>query len=408
MAAPKTSKPAAGSAPAANAPVALIYGDDDFAVNQRARQIYQQWCAELGGMDHEIIDAQINNGGEAIRALGKLREALNTLPFFGGGKAIWFRGCNFFKVDRTSSSTLVSEAVAELAQDLKVFPWQNIRLLVTAPEINRTKAIYKTLEKLGTVEACAAWKLEDNDWAGLAEADALRALRARKKDITDAALAELIQSVGPHRQQLASEVEKLSLYIGDRPAIDVPDVIAIVTRNKQARAFAVAEALGDRDLPRLIRTLEDELWETRHNRDKSEIGLLYGIISKVRALVLMKEALREGWLKAEPEYYRFKQQFEQMPESELPSDRRYNPRALHPFVAHKAVLQCRNYTSEELVSAMGLLLECNQRLVTSGLDEALILQQTLVNILRGAADQFPAAPKATATRPAPWAGRSAR
>ena len=32
-------------------PLALVCGDDDFAVKQRAKAIYTQWSAELGGMD---------------------------------------------------------------------------------------------------------------------------------------------------------------------------------------------------------------------------------------------------------------------------------------------------------------------------------------------------------------------
>ena len=71
----------------------------------------------------------------------------------------------------------------------------------------------------------------------------------------------MVQSVGPHRRQLANEVEKLCLYVGDRAEIALADVDAVVTRNKQARAFALGDALGDRDLPRLLRTLDEELWE---------------------------------------------------------------------------------------------------------------------------------------------------
>src|SRR5882672_12932264 len=110
-------------------PLALVCGDDDFAVKQRARQIFQQWSAELGGMDHEIIDASVGNSGEAFTALGKLREALNTLPFFGGGKAIWLRDCNFLGEERTAETSDVTETLAELAQELKDFSWQNVRLL---------------------------------------------------------------------------------------------------------------------------------------------------------------------------------------------------------------------------------------------------------------------------------------
>jgi hypothetical protein len=42
----------------------------------------------------------------------------------------------------------------------------------------------------------------------------------------------------------------------------------------------------------------------------------------------------------------------------------------------------QKYTINELVRAMGLLLECNLKMVSSSLDEALVLQQTLVKIVQ--------------------------
>src|SRR5271169_4522702 len=105
------------AAPAAkpSSPLALICGDDEFAVKQRARQLYQQWSEELGGMDHEIIEAAVANGGDALKAIGRLREALQTLPFFGSGKVVWLRDCNFLGDERTASSQAVAETLADLA-----------------------------------------------------------------------------------------------------------------------------------------------------------------------------------------------------------------------------------------------------------------------------------------------------
>ena len=48
---------------------------------------------------------------------------------------------------------------------------------------------------------------------------------------------------------------------------------------------------------------------------------------------------------------------------------------------YKALPQVKRYTEAELVRAMDLLLRCNQRLVSSGLDETLVLQQALVQIV---------------------------
>src|SRR5208283_572228 len=96
--------------------LALLCGDDEFAVKERAKKLYQQWCEELGGMDHEIIEATVANSSDAFTALARLREALQTLPFFGSGKVIWLRDCNFLGDERTASASDVVETLNELAE----------------------------------------------------------------------------------------------------------------------------------------------------------------------------------------------------------------------------------------------------------------------------------------------------
>ena len=365
------------------APLALVCGEDDFAVKQRAKQIYLQWTEELGGMDHEIIDAAVAHSGEALKALAKLREALQTLPFFGSGKVIWLKNCNFLSDERAASKD-VTESLAGLAEELKEFAWQNIRLLISAGKVDKRKVFYKTLDKLGTVESFAGWSVEDRDWADQAETRARNTLRTRQKEISDEALAELTARVGPNPRQLDSEVNKVALYVGGRQVIQLADVTTICSRNKTARAFALGDALGDRDLPRLLARLDEALWEVKLDPQKSEIGLLYGLISKVRAMLLLKEMLREGWVKPDVDYQRFKAQLERVPADQLPEDRRYNPLAINPYVLFKALPQVKRYSEAELVRAMELLFQCNLRLVSSSLEESLVLQQTLVQIVGNA------------------------
>jgi DNA polymerase-3 subunit delta len=367
--------------PAKASPLVLVCGDDEFAVKQRARQIYQLWCGELGGMDHEIIEASAANSGDALTAVSRLREALNTLPFFGSGKAVWLRDCNFLGDERTASSQAVTETLGELAEELKQFAWQNVRLLISAGKVDKRKTFFKMLDKIGTVEHFLAWSADDKDWAERAAAAARTAIHERQKEISGEALTELVSRTGPNARQLDNEVEKLCLFAGEREKIEFADVAAICTRNKTARAFALGDALGDRDLPRLLKRLDEELWEMKSDKDKSEIGLLYGLVGKIRAMLLLKELLREGWIKPEMDYTRFKAQLERVPAEKMPADRRFNPLALNPYVLYKALPQAKKYTPGELVRAMDLLLRCNQRLVSSGLDEALELQRTLVQIV---------------------------
>jgi DNA polymerase-3 subunit delta len=369
-------------APAAKTmPLAFICGDDEFAVKKRAREIYQQWCVDLGGMDHEIIESTVSNSGDALKIIARLREALQTLPFFGSGKVVWLRDCNFLGDERAAAAQAVTETLAEVAEELKSFKWQNVRLLISAGKVDKRKTFFKMLDKIGTVEIFAALSADDRDWVERAEVTARTAILEREKEISEEALAELVSRVGPNARQLENEIEKLCVFAGNRKEIEFADVAAVCARNKTARAFALGDALGDRDLPRLLKRLDEELWETKFDPRKSEVGLLYGLISKVRVILLLKEMLREGWIKPEADYNRFKAQLERVPADKLPADKRFNPLALNPYVLYKALPQVKKYSQNELIRAMDLLLRCNQRLVGSGLDEALVLQQALVQIV---------------------------
>ncbi|HEY3913507.1 MAG TPA: DNA polymerase III subunit delta [Verrucomicrobiae bacterium] len=368
------------------APVLLICGEDEFGVKERAREIFKTWSGEIGGTDHETIDASVNNSGEALDVLAKLREALQTLPFFGTGKVVWLQNCNFLGEERTASAQAVTENLAELSQMLKTFAWQNVRLLISAGKVDKRKTFYKTLEKIGSVEILAGWSAEDKDWAAQAETFALGALGELGKEISDEALSKLVASAGPNARGLRSEIEKLSLYAGERSRIEIADIDAIVTRNKQARAFALGDALGDRNLPKLLRCLDEELWEARRDPQRNEIGLLYGLISKVRVLIFAREMLAQKWLKPETDFSRFRNQLSRVPADALPEDKKFNPLAMNPYVLFRAMGQARNYTQAELVAAMDLLLECNQQLISRSLDPSLVLQQALVRIVGRPAD----------------------
>jgi DNA polymerase-3 subunit delta len=310
-----------------------------------------------------------------------LREALQTLPFFGGAKVVWLQNCNYLGEERTASVAAVTDALAGLAQELKSFRWDNVRLLVSAGKVDKRKSFFKALEKIGPVETFAGWSEKEDEWHEEAAALVRRALRETGQEISDEALAQLVTFVGPQARLLSSEVEKLVLYAGARPRIEAGDVAAIVTRNKTARAFALGDALGERDLAKVLRCLDQELWEIRRDNKRNEIGLLYGLISKVRALLLVKEMLAQKWLKPETDFPRFKSQLARVPTGALPEDRKYNPMAINPFVLFRALGQSARYTQGELIQAMDLLLQCNQKLISRNLDPSLLLQQTLIQIV---------------------------
>ncbi len=367
--------------PVEDAPLILVHGDDDFAVRRRAKQLFQTWLARFPGGDEEILDATAANSDEALKAVARLREALQTLPFFGGTKTIWFRDCNFVGEDRVSEAQAVLDTMAEVARELAAFQWSGVRLLVSAGRIDRRRTFAKTLEKIAAVEHYPGLSSEDRDWQEKAENLVVGEFKTLGKRADPEATSAFVEQVGANARQIASEAHKLAAYVGDRDRITLADVEAIVTRGRHARAFALGDAVGERQLGKALRHLDEELWALRSDKQKSEIGLLYGLIGKVRAMLLAKELVAEGLLRPGHDYGAFAAQVKSLPADRLPTDKRYNPREINAYVLFRAAQHSRNYSREELVQAMEELLQSNRRLVGSSLAGGLVLQMALTRIV---------------------------
>ena len=363
-------------------PLCLVFGDEDFLVRARARQVYEGWCAEAGGEDHEVIDGTARNAAEALEALAKLNEAVQTLPFFGGAKVVWLRDTNFLGDERTASSRDVTDRLNGLAKGWETFDWQGVRVLISAGKVDKRKTFFKTARKIGAVEDLSVADKERGSRAALIVRQRLSELG---KKIAAHVADELVLLAGTNLQQLHSEADKLAAFVGERGEVTRQDVHAIATRTRQAKAFALADALGERNLPKLLRVLDEELWEVKLDSKKSPLALLYGLISKVRTMIFLRELLRLKWIRAGGGYPQFKSQLEAIPDDRLPCDRKFNPKAMHPYMLFNALGHARQYSEAELTKAMDILLRCNRQLVSSSTDDTLLLQQAVVQIVSKAA-----------------------
>jgi DNA polymerase III subunit delta len=196
-------------------PLALICGDDEFAVKQRARQIFTamvRGTRRHGPRNHRGQRFQQRRGAAAHR---KLREALQTLPFFGGGKVVWLRDCNFLGDERAASAQAVTETLAESGRGTETFSWQNVRLLISAGKVDKRKVFFKTLDKIGTVEISRRWSADDKDWADRAEV-AARTRFANAKGNFRGGAGRTGQPRRAQRAAVGNEIEKLCVFAGDR------------------------------------------------------------------------------------------------------------------------------------------------------------------------------------------------
>ena len=86
-----------------------------------------------------------------------------------------------------------------------------------------------------------------------------RMAQARGKRIAREAAEVLAAWIGADLAQLDNEVEKLALYVGQRPLISTEDVAAAVVATAGPEPYALANAIEAKDLKRALEALHDLL-----------------------------------------------------------------------------------------------------------------------------------------------------
>ena len=164
-------------------------------------------------------------------------EDLATLPFLADRRVVVIRDADtFIRAYREKLENYVAKPspTAVLVLECRSFP-SNTRLAKGAKTAG------------GQVVACARLKGRDVQDFVLNEA------RSHEKRIDLDAARRLIDLVGPEAGTLASEVEKLALFVGDRPTIDNEAVATLVGQSREEKIFAVMDAAALGRLPDALR-----------------------------------------------------------------------------------------------------------------------------------------------------------
>ncbi|MCS7185899.1 MAG: DNA polymerase III subunit delta [Armatimonadetes bacterium] len=199
--------------------------------------------------------------------------------------------------------------------------------------------------------------------------------------IDKVALQELIDRVGNDARQLAAEIEKLSLYIGVDGRVTV-DIVRELVPSLAMDVFALMNAVVDGDAPKAFKML-DGLIQRREN----PMLILYLLARQFRFLLqgrilLDSKLISPALLHARADAFR--QQLERIPEEVkqlLPEDHRLNLLKQSPSVIRNFLLQARNFSREQIVDALKLILETDIGFKT-GIDQGQQLALLILNLCR--------------------------
>src|SRR5437763_15890013 len=95
--------------------IRAIVGSDEARIKREAAELAQKLApAEAGEFGLEIIDGTADNVDGAATAIRSTIAALQTLPFFGGGKLVWLKSANFLSEDVKGKSINVLEPLDDI------------------------------------------------------------------------------------------------------------------------------------------------------------------------------------------------------------------------------------------------------------------------------------------------------
>jgi DNA polymerase-3 subunit delta len=344
----------------------LIGGADEFSIKETAAKLADKLAPKKAGeFGLEIIEGSASNQDEALKVLSRLREALNTVGLFGGGdKLVWLKNTDLLADSPTTRTETVKDALAELADLLKAGLGDGVTLLISA---------------IGEVQFFEALEEGKGDADEDIEAFIQSKSHADGKTMTAEAVHVFRELVSPNLREIANELEKLFTYVGKRTAITKEDVRAICSASRQAVIWELTDALGARRTSQAITALENLL-----DAGEKPIGVLMMLVGQFRLMLLARDLMQRKLITARDGQggnFEFVKAFERLPEQTTAHFPRTKEGALpNAWRLYRCALAAKNFTTSELIRAMDLLLEANHQLVSTQLDDRLVLEETVARI----------------------------
>ncbi|MDD5484036.1 MAG: DNA polymerase III subunit delta [Kiritimatiellae bacterium] len=351
------------SAHTGSAGVYLFSGEDDYLLVQDARVLANKLIPPAEQtLGLEIIEARARNASEAGASIARCLEALRTPGFTGARKAVWLKQANFLDRSLLARSREVTETLASLTGLIKSGLPPGNMLIVTSNAVDKAAAFFKACQAKGEIHLQAALKPWEKEKAAIAFVRS--ALRNNKLQFSGRITEAIVALAGTETRQLIQEVNKLALFVHPRREVREEDIRGVVASARESSALNLADAVGRRDLPKAIALMRQLLFQK-----ENEIGLVMGLESRFRYLLIMKEMASGKTTGREKGVL----------EALLAGDKGRPP---HEYFLKKLDEQARLFSRQELDAARSAILATRLKLVSSSGLEELLLEKLIIQLCR--------------------------
>jgi DNA polymerase-3 subunit delta len=377
MPAAKKTKAAAARSDA----IRVVAGTDEAEVKRRAAELAAAMAGpDAGEFGTDIIDGAADNSDQAAGRIHETRQALLTLPFFGGEKLVWLKNANFLADTVMGRSAAVGEALEHLQATLAEGLPPGIKFLLSAIEPDKRRTFYKALGKAGEVEVFDKVDSSRGGWEAAAGTMIETRMRQRGLRLSADGVELLAMLTGGDSRLVDNELEKIDLYLGaGRREASVEDVRALVPQTRAGVVFELGNALAAREPGRCFALVEQLL-----KQGEGAVGiLLVAIVPTIRSLLLVKDLMQRHRLRPPQQPWFFNSTLNGLPAEATEHLPRKKDGTVNAYALGIAAVHAKNFEVHELRTLMEACLTANVRLVTTGLDERVILAELIARVARG-------------------------
>ena len=355
-----------------------VVGSDESEVKRVAAELAAKLAPpDAGEFGVEVIDACADNVEQAVARIRSAIEALQTLPFFGGAKLVWFKNANCLADSVLGRSAAVQGALEELAEVFEAGLGENVTFLISATETDKRRSFYKNLAKRADVQVIDRLDSSRAGWEEEATEIVRKKAKAKKLQFDDDALDLFVLLTGGDTRQIDNELEKIDLHQGRERSVAVEQVRELVPLSRAGVIFELGNAMAACDLERALMLVKRLL-----DQGETAIGiLLVAILPTVRNLLLAKDLMERHRVPRPHAPFTFISALNRLPAEATEHLPRKKDGTINGYALGLAAQQAHRFETRKLIAGLEACLEANVRLVSSQLDHELILTEIVVKLL---------------------------
>ncbi|MDS3924353.1 DNA polymerase III subunit delta [Staphylococcus hominis] len=320
--------------------IMAIYGEVLELVEKKSNEIVESYLNEkkddFNYVKYNLYDTSFNQ---------IIEEAL-TMPFISEKKAIVVKNAFIFTGEKVSKD--IQPNNEQVNEFLEKYDGENFIIFeVYQNKLDERKKITKTLKKtskLTKVEQMSEQEIKK--WIK-------NKLHENFKDIKQDALDLFIELTGINFNIVSQELEKIILFLGERPTINKKDVEEIINRSLEQNVFLLTEYIQKGEKYKAIQLIKDLIV-----MKEEPIKLLALITSNYRLYYQCKILSRKGY-------------------SGQQIAKTIN---VHPYRVKLALNQVKHYQLTHLLNIIDQCAETDYKLKSSYMDKQLILELFILSL----------------------------